>query len=47
MGVPSWRIHPLQGRLAGHWAVWVDENYRLTFTFVGGDAGLVDYGDYH
>ena len=33
--------------LAGHWAVWVDENWRLTFTFEGKDAVLVDYQDYH
>jgi proteic killer suppression protein len=33
MAVPGWRLHPLKGRLAGHWAVWVDENRRLTFTF--------------
>ena len=28
-------------------AVWVDENWRLTFTFEGKDAVLVDYQDYH
>jgi proteic killer suppression protein len=33
--------------LAGHWAVWVDENWRLTFKFEGEDAVLVDYQDYH
>jgi len=27
--------------------VWVDENWRLTFTFEGDDAVLVDYRDYH
>lgn len=41
------RLHPLKGRLAGHWAVWVDENWRLTFAFEGTDAVLVDYRDYH
>lgn len=47
MDLPGWRLHPLKGELAGHWAVWVDENWRLTFTFGGPDAVLVDYQDYH
>lgn len=47
MNLPGWRWHPLKGQLAGHWAVCVDENYRLTFSFEGTDAVLVDYQDYH
>jgi proteic killer suppression protein len=47
MAEPPWRLHPLKGRDAGHWAVWVDENWRLTFAFEGKDAVLVDYRDYH
>jgi proteic killer suppression protein len=48
MHLPGWRWHLLKhGGLAGHWAVWVDENYRLTFTFEGADAVLVGYQDYH
>ena len=47
MDLPGWRVHPLRGKLAGHWAVWVDENWRLTFAFKGPDAVLVDYQDYH
>ena len=47
MDLPGWRLHPLKGELAGHWAVWVDENWRLTFRFDGTDAVLVDYQDYH
>lgn len=47
MGLPAWRLHPLKGNLAGHWAVWVGANWRLTFTFEGEDAILVDYQDYH
>jgi toxin HigB-1 len=33
------------GEIAGHWAVWVDENWRSTFTFDGPRAVLVDYQD--
>jgi proteic killer suppression protein len=47
VNAPGWRLHALKGALAGHWAVWVDENWRLTFRFEGGDAELVDYQDYH
>jgi len=46
MDRPGWRLHLLKGGLAGHWAVWVDENWRLTFKFEGTDAVLVDYQDY-
>lgn len=47
MNVPGWRLHPLGHDLAGHWSVWVNGNWRLTFTFDGEDAILVDYLDYH
>ncbi len=47
MGLPGWKLHPLSGSLKGHWAVWVDQNWRMTFTFDGEDAVLVDYRDYH
>ena len=47
MNVPGWRLHPLKGRLAGHWAIWVSGNWRLTFRFGGPDATVVDYQDYH
>ena len=47
MGLPGWKLHPLSGNLKDHWAVWVDKNWRMTFTFHGEDAVLVDYRDYH
>jgi proteic killer suppression protein len=47
MDLPGWRFHALTGKLKGHWAVWVDENWRLTFRFEGRDAVLVNYQDYH
>lgn len=47
MAAPAWKLHPLHGKLAHHWAVWVSGNWRLTFTFKDGDAVLVDYQDYH
>lgn len=45
--VPTWGWHPLKGDLAGHFAVVVNANWRLTFRFEGEDAILVDYQDYH
>lgn len=47
MRVPGWQFHTLSGDLSGHWAVGVSGNWRLTFTFEGEDAVLVDYQDYH
>jgi toxin HigB-1 len=47
MNLPGWRWRPLTGTFRGHWAVWVDGNWRLTFIFEGTDAVLVDYQDYH
>jgi proteic killer suppression protein len=43
----GWDWHSLKGDLKGHWAVAVNRNWRLTFTFDGQDAILVDYQDYH
>jgi len=47
MAAPGWRLHPLKGRLACHWAVWVDSHWRLAFAFEDGDVFLVDYQQYH
>jgi proteic killer suppression protein len=47
MQAPGWDLHPLKGDLAGHWAVTVNANWRLTFRFEEQDAYLVDYRDYH
>lgn len=47
MNMPGWKLHPLKGDLKGHWAVWVDQNWRMTFRFESGHAILVDYRDYH
>lgn len=47
MGIPSWKLHPLQGELSDYWAVSVNGNWRLTFRFIGEDAEVVDLQDYH
>ncbi len=47
MNLPGWKLHPLSRDLAGHFAVTVSGNWRITFTFEGTDVVLVDYQDYH
>ncbi|MBS0557987.1 MAG: type II toxin-antitoxin system RelE/ParE family toxin [Proteobacteria bacterium] len=44
---PAYKVHPLKGTLKGHWSLWVNGNWRVTFRFVGADVELVDYVDYH
>lgn len=44
---PAYKLHPLKGNLKGHWSIWVNGNWRVTFRFVGADVELVDYQDYH
>jgi proteic killer suppression protein len=44
---PGLRLHALKGAMKGHWSVWVNGNWRVTFRFAGADIELVDYQDYH
>ena len=46
MAIPGWDFHALSHDMKGHYAVKVDRMWRLTFTFEGTDAILVDYQDY-
>lgn len=46
MNQPGLRLHPLKGEHKGHWSVWVNGNWRVTFRFAGTDVELVDYQDY-
>ena len=47
LDIPGWKLHELGGDLKGHWSIWVNGNWRLTFRFEGEDVVLVDYKDYH
>ena len=47
MGLPGLALHELQGSRKGTWAVKVSGNWRVTFSFAGKDAQLVDYEDCH
>jgi proteic killer suppression protein len=47
MNAPSWKLHLLTGNLSGHYSVKVNGNWRMTFTFEGENAVLINYQDYH
>jgi len=47
MNLPGYRLHELKGQDSGTWSVTVNANWRITFSFIGQDAILVDYKDYH
>ena len=47
MGLPHFGLHELKGERAGTWAVKVNKNWRLTFSFADGDASDLNCEDYH
>ena len=47
LSIPSFRTHRLNGDRAGHYSIWVNGNWRVTFRFVDSEVELVDYQDYH
>ncbi len=44
--LPGLNLHALSGKLNGFWAVTVNGNWRIIFTFSGQDADQIDYLDY-
>jgi proteic killer suppression protein len=47
MNLPGLKLHKLEGKYAGFWAVEVSGNWRIIFQFDGHDILQVDYLDYH
>ena len=47
MQQPGYRLHKLKGSRAGHYAVDVSGNWRITFQYEGGAVFNVDLIDYH
>lgn len=47
MDLPGLSLHELKGSRKGIWSVSVSGNWRVTFRFVGKDAEIVNYEDYH
>ncbi len=47
VNLPTFRLHPLKGALKEYYAVTVRANWRIIFSYKGGDAFNVDFIDYH
>jgi toxin HigB-1 len=47
MNIPTFRLHPLKGKLQGVFSVTVRANWRIIFRFEGGEAFDIDFVDYH
>ena len=47
MDLPGFRLHRLKGDRKGLWAIDVSRNWRIVFSFEGGNVFAVDYEDYH
>ncbi len=47
VNIPGWKLHPLSGKLVGHYSICVSGNWGVTFRFEGEDVVLVNYQDYH
>jgi len=47
MDAPGLRLHPLKGRPAGRYGVWVDEDFRVIFRFEAANAVEVDCVDHY
>ena len=47
MDLPGFGLHPLSGDRANFWAVTVSANWRIVFSFDGGNVCDVDLVDYH
>jgi len=47
MDLPGFRLHRLKGDREGLWAIDVNKNWRIVFSFEGSNVFAVDYEDYH
>jgi proteic killer suppression protein len=47
MNLAKLKFHKLSGENPPRWSVWVNGNWRVTFSFEGENAVAVDYEDYH
>lgn len=44
---PSNRLEALKGKRAGQWSIRINDQWRLCFRFIDGDAYEVEITDYH
>lgn len=45
--LPDFRLHRLEGDLAGYWSIAVRGDWRIIFRFEAGNAADVDLVEYH
>ncbi len=44
---PGNKLHPLLKKRTGQHAIWINDKYRVCFTWKDGDAYDVEITDYH
>ena len=47
LNLPGFRLHRLEGDLAGYWSVTVRGDWRIIFHFEVGNTTVVDLVEYH
>ena len=47
LNLPGFRLHRLEGDLAGYWSVTVRGDWRIIFQFDVGNTTVVDLVEYH
>ena len=47
MNFPGLDLHQLSGKRKCNWSVYVSGNWRFIYRFIGKDAEIVNYEDYH
>lgn len=47
MDIPGWDLHELKGNRKGTWSVAIRKNWKITFSFLNGEAYDVNLEDYH
>ncbi|MDK2797506.1 MAG: toxin HigB [Tepidiphilus sp.] len=47
LALPGFKLHRLQGDMAGFWAMTVNKNWRVIFRFKDGNICDINYIDYN
>ena len=47
MNIPGWNFHELKGNRKCVWSVAVRKNWKITFSYINGEALDVNLEDYH
>jgi len=44
---PGNRLEQLSGNRAGQWSIWINDQWRICFVWLDGNASQVEITDYH